>query len=200
MLQPLDWDDREYIDDPNDAKPEVWLIITLWKLFLSCLYMPFAYYFVSNMQGYDSIPREIPNPKAKKVLSFSTRSPILTLCDNEIYNKVPMACGLFLFPPLLFLYSLIHGMKMKMEFGNRQRYQIQLIRDHGSQRLSFLISCHNIIICWFQLSFFLSLIHLLLSAENQEPKLQGEVEDPLDRQSRWASNILKYLVNHIHRE
>ncbi|KAH0451086.1 hypothetical protein IEQ34_021778 [Dendrobium chrysotoxum] len=36
--KPADWDDREYIDDPNDVKPE----------------------------GYDSIPAEIPNPKSKK--------------------------------------------------------------------------------------------------------------------------------------
>ncbi|KAI8032297.1 Calreticulin-3 [Camellia lanceoleosa] len=37
-LHPADWDDREYIDDPNAVKPE----------------------------GYDSIPAEIPDPKAKK--------------------------------------------------------------------------------------------------------------------------------------
>ncbi|KAK6914532.1 Protein of unknown function DUF936, plant [Dillenia turbinata] len=36
--QPADWDDCEYIDDPNDTK----------------------------QQGYDSIPAEIPDPKAKK--------------------------------------------------------------------------------------------------------------------------------------
>ncbi|XP_023645182.1 calreticulin-3 [Capsella rubella] len=36
--KPEDWDDREYIDDPNDVKPE----------------------------GFDSIPREIPDPKAKE--------------------------------------------------------------------------------------------------------------------------------------
>ncbi|KAK6930522.1 Calreticulin/calnexin [Dillenia turbinata] len=36
--KPAKWDDREYIDDPNDTKPE----------------------------GYDSIPAEIPDPKAKK--------------------------------------------------------------------------------------------------------------------------------------
>ncbi|KAB5515845.1 hypothetical protein DKX38_026493 [Salix brachista] len=36
--KPADWDDREYIEDPNDVKPE----------------------------GYDSIPREIPDPKAKE--------------------------------------------------------------------------------------------------------------------------------------
>ncbi|KAJ9178519.1 hypothetical protein P3X46_010397 [Hevea brasiliensis] len=36
--KPADWDDREYIDDPNDIKPE----------------------------GYDSIPSEIPDPKAKE--------------------------------------------------------------------------------------------------------------------------------------
>ncbi|KAL0298415.1 UNVERIFIED_CONTAM: Calreticulin-3 [Sesamum radiatum] len=36
--KPADWDDREYIDDPNHVKPE----------------------------GYDSIPREIPDPKAKE--------------------------------------------------------------------------------------------------------------------------------------
>ncbi|PHT28485.1 Calreticulin [Capsicum baccatum] len=34
----IDWEEREYIDDPNQVKPE----------------------------GYDSIPREIPDPKAKK--------------------------------------------------------------------------------------------------------------------------------------
>ncbi|GMP21735.1 hypothetical protein CsSME_00000044 [Camellia sinensis var. sinensis] len=38
MSQPADWEDREYIDDPNAVKPE----------------------------GYDSIPAEIPDPKAKK--------------------------------------------------------------------------------------------------------------------------------------
>jgi calreticulin len=37
-LQPKDWDDREYIEDPDQVKPE----------------------------GYDSIPREIPDPKDKK--------------------------------------------------------------------------------------------------------------------------------------
>ncbi|XP_021290635.1 calreticulin-3-like [Herrania umbratica] len=37
--RPADWDDREYIDDPNDVKPE----------------------------GYDSIPTEIPDRKAKEV-------------------------------------------------------------------------------------------------------------------------------------
>lgn len=36
--KPADWDDREYIDDPNAVKPE----------------------------GYDNIPAEIPDPKAKK--------------------------------------------------------------------------------------------------------------------------------------
>ncbi|XP_031273549.1 calreticulin-3 [Pistacia vera] len=36
--KPADWDDREYIDDPNDVKPK----------------------------GYDSIPAEIPDPKAKE--------------------------------------------------------------------------------------------------------------------------------------
>ncbi|KAG9444650.1 hypothetical protein H6P81_015990 [Aristolochia fimbriata] len=36
--KPKDWDDREYIDDPNGVKPE----------------------------GYDSIPAEIPDPKAKQ--------------------------------------------------------------------------------------------------------------------------------------
>ncbi|KAE9450487.1 hypothetical protein C3L33_17614, partial [Rhododendron williamsianum] len=36
--KPADWDDREYIDDPNAVKPE----------------------------GYDSIPAEIPDPKARK--------------------------------------------------------------------------------------------------------------------------------------
>ncbi|KAK3031889.1 hypothetical protein RJ639_035199, partial [Escallonia herrerae] len=36
--KPADWEDREYIDDPNAVKPE----------------------------GYDSIPAEIPDPKAKK--------------------------------------------------------------------------------------------------------------------------------------
>ncbi|XVE84481.1 hypothetical protein DITRI_Ditri17bG0017000 [Diplodiscus trichospermus] len=36
--KPADWDDREYIDDPNDVKPE----------------------------GYDSVPAEIPDPKAKE--------------------------------------------------------------------------------------------------------------------------------------
>ncbi|KAJ6833648.1 calreticulin-3-like [Iris pallida] len=36
--KPKDWEEREYIDDPNDVKPE----------------------------GYDRIPAEIPDPKAKK--------------------------------------------------------------------------------------------------------------------------------------
>ncbi|KAK3024795.1 hypothetical protein RJ639_044105, partial [Escallonia herrerae] len=36
--KPADWDDKEYIDDPNDVKPE----------------------------GYDSMPREIPDPRAKQ--------------------------------------------------------------------------------------------------------------------------------------
>ncbi|KAI3470156.1 hypothetical protein Pfo_026819 [Paulownia fortunei] len=36
--KPADWEDREYIDDPTDVKPE----------------------------GYDSIPAEIPDPRAKK--------------------------------------------------------------------------------------------------------------------------------------
>ncbi|KAI6684347.1 hypothetical protein NL676_030260 [Syzygium grande] len=36
--KPADWDDREYIEDPNEVKPE----------------------------GYDSIPAEIPDPKAKE--------------------------------------------------------------------------------------------------------------------------------------
>ncbi|RLN03792.1 hypothetical protein C2845_PM13G15970 [Panicum miliaceum] len=36
--RPKDWDDREYIDDPDDVKPE----------------------------GYDSIPKQIPDPKDKK--------------------------------------------------------------------------------------------------------------------------------------
>ncbi|KAH9670634.1 calreticulin-3 [Citrus sinensis] len=48
--KPADWDDREYIDDPNAVKPE----------------------------GYDSIPKEIPDPKAKKVST--------PLCANEPDN------------------------------------------------------------------------------------------------------------------
>ncbi|WJX45576.1 Calreticulin-3 [Trifolium repens] len=42
LLQPADWDDREYIEDPNDVKPE----------------------------GYDSIRAEIPDPKAKKPVDW----------------------------------------------------------------------------------------------------------------------------------
>ncbi|XP_050280351.1 calreticulin-3-like [Quercus robur] len=38
ISQPADWEDREYIDDPSEVKPE----------------------------GYDSIPKEIPDPKAKE--------------------------------------------------------------------------------------------------------------------------------------
>ncbi|PHT28482.1 hypothetical protein CQW23_31937 [Capsicum baccatum] len=46
---PADWEEREYIDDPNQVKPEV----------------------VHSVQmGYDSIPREIPDAKAKKVSSL----------------------------------------------------------------------------------------------------------------------------------
>lgn len=26
-MQPADWDDREYIDDPNDVKPEVFVTV-----------------------------------------------------------------------------------------------------------------------------------------------------------------------------
>ncbi|GAU49293.1 hypothetical protein TSUD_89180 [Trifolium subterraneum] len=40
--KPADWDDREYIEDPNDVKPE----------------------------GYDSIRAEIPDPKAKKPVDW----------------------------------------------------------------------------------------------------------------------------------
>ncbi|XP_054815046.1 calreticulin-3 isoform X2 [Prosopis cineraria] len=40
--KPSDWDDREYIEDPNDVKPK----------------------------GYDSIPAEIPDPKAKKPVDW----------------------------------------------------------------------------------------------------------------------------------
>ncbi|PON59113.1 Calreticulin/calnexin [Parasponia andersonii] len=40
--KPADWDEKEYIDDPNDIKPE----------------------------GYDSIPKEIPDPNAKKPESW----------------------------------------------------------------------------------------------------------------------------------
>ncbi|XP_052155689.1 calreticulin-3-like [Oryza glaberrima] len=40
--KPKDWDDREYIEDPNEVKPE----------------------------GYDSIPKEIPDPKDKKPESW----------------------------------------------------------------------------------------------------------------------------------
>ncbi|CAI9108685.1 OLC1v1008356C3 [Oldenlandia corymbosa var. corymbosa] len=40
--KPSNWDDREYITDPNDVKP----------------------------QGYDSIPKEIPDPKAKKPVDW----------------------------------------------------------------------------------------------------------------------------------
>ncbi|MCH99245.1 calreticulin-3-like, partial [Trifolium medium] len=42
---PADWDDREYIEDPNAVKPE----------------------------GYDSIPVEIPDPKAKEVSRVEKR-------------------------------------------------------------------------------------------------------------------------------
>ncbi|KAI5390387.1 Calreticulin-3, variant 2 [Lathyrus oleraceus] len=40
--KPANWDDREYIEDPNDVKPE----------------------------GYNSIPAEIPDPKAKKPVDW----------------------------------------------------------------------------------------------------------------------------------
>lgn len=29
FLQPEDWDDREYIDDPNDVKPEVTCLVNM---------------------------------------------------------------------------------------------------------------------------------------------------------------------------
>lgn len=29
-LQPADWDDREYIEDPNDVKPEVFRYTFTW--------------------------------------------------------------------------------------------------------------------------------------------------------------------------
>ncbi|MBA0855009.1 hypothetical protein Goshw_007917, partial [Gossypium schwendimanii] len=44
--KPADWDDREYIEDPNDVKPE----------------------------GYDKIPAQIPDPKAKEVCAHCSMS------------------------------------------------------------------------------------------------------------------------------
>ena len=43
FLQPEDWDEQEYIPDPEDKKPD----------------------------GYDDIPKEIPDTDAKKVFSLS---------------------------------------------------------------------------------------------------------------------------------
>ena len=61
-LQPEDWDDREYIPDPEDEKPEV-------RMGLKCSY---CHYFCLKSwtfhQGYDDIPKEIPDPDSKKVL------------------------------------------------------------------------------------------------------------------------------------
>lgn len=42
FLQPEDWDEQEYISDPEDKKPD----------------------------GYDDIPKEIPDTDAKKVSTF----------------------------------------------------------------------------------------------------------------------------------
>ncbi|TXG48838.1 hypothetical protein EZV62_024713 [Acer yangbiense] len=56
--KPADWDDREYIDDPNAVKPE----------------------------GYDKIPKEIPDPKAKefhlRYYNFVNRSSHVLLSDQ----------------------------------------------------------------------------------------------------------------------
>ncbi|KAE8792249.1 Calreticulin-3 [Hordeum vulgare] len=55
--KPKDWDDREYIEDPDAVKPE----------------------------GYDSIPREILDPKDKKKLGFPA---------TPLQNMLPRGCSL----------------------------------------------------------------------------------------------------------
>lgn len=83
------------------------------------------------IQGYDSIPREIPDPKAKKVICFFSCT-IYKFCIEKVSWLV-----VILFDPLI---SLLIGMKMKMVYGSRQRFLIQHIRDHGNARWCHILS------------------------------------------------------------
>ena len=76
------------------------------------------------MQGYDSIPREIRDPKAKEVRKKISFFFLGTMkCMSLIQNS-----------HFLSLISLKIGMKKRMVCGNRQRYQILHIKDHGNAR------------------------------------------------------------------
>ena len=100
--QPEDWDDKEYIPDPEDKKPEVAnhyfaLLITYVKLQLVfgkcifdlvicglCLIIYFLHLF---LQGYDDIPKELPDPDAKKVVIEVPAIPINVLWILDFWEK-----------------------------------------------------------------------------------------------------------------
>ncbi|MED6208350.1 Calreticulin-3 [Stylosanthes scabra] len=56
--KPKDWDEREYIEDPDDVKPE----------------------------GYDSIPAEIPDPNAKEPICLRFNLPVKQKIKNPNYK------------------------------------------------------------------------------------------------------------------
>lgn len=129
IFQPADWEEREYIEDPNQVKPEVGSRVYAFMPIDSLMFflLDMIYYLVS--QGYDSIPREIPDPKAKQVSGLSHVIHSLWFCQMFSRKLMPI----FLIAVLNF-NSLIPGMKMTMVYGDHQRYQIQHTRGHGNQR------------------------------------------------------------------
>ncbi|KAG5549023.1 hypothetical protein RHGRI_014410 [Rhododendron griersonianum] len=93
-ILPEDWDDKEYIPDPEDTKPE----------------------------GYDDIPKEIPDPDAKKVCVYNFLLNIIYQELGKFY-QVDMACNFSLRtgmmrkmasgqpPQWLILSTRVHGNK-----------------------------------------------------------------------------------------
>ncbi|KAF9615666.1 hypothetical protein IFM89_026020 [Coptis chinensis] len=89
--RPANWDDREYIDDPNDNKP----------------------------QGYDSIPAEIPDPKAKEMTSPKVE-------DAEAAEALPPLLYQKMWCPLKLKWNMFMSLSVDGDFYH---YSVSLSYD-----------------------------------------------------------------------
>lgn len=87
------------------------------------------------LQGYDSIPKEIRDPKAKEVCLLITYEAIIIIIMLEPCTLDMLTCHQLPNDSFYFLlFSLTIGMKKRMAFGKHQRYQIQDTKGLGNPR------------------------------------------------------------------
>ena len=93
---------------------------------------------------------------------------------------------------VIFSISLAHGMMMMMEYGDHQKYQIQLTRDHGNARFIVSVEISDFVSCRCYKLCFSSMI--LGSQKIKNPNYKGKWKTPWIDNPGKISNISNYCL------